>query len=83
MTTPDPTPEQHDELARMYHSKKDRVFVRELQGDYGLNAELDRLRAAPRVRRASEIPFVDGPQAYSRHYVEPKDGIPQTFHLHL
>ena len=27
--------------------------------------------------------MVDGPQAYSRHYVEPKDGITQTFHLHL
>jgi gentisate 1,2-dioxygenase len=37
----------------------------------------------PRVRKANEIKFVDGPQAYSRHYVEPKDGITQTFHLHL
>ena len=36
-----------------YHSKKDRVFVRDIQG------------------------------AYSRHYVEPKDGITQTFHLHM
>ncbi|WP_375490573.1 cupin domain-containing protein [uncultured Jatrophihabitans sp.] len=67
----------------MYHAQKDRVFVRGIQGDYGLSAELERLRAMPRVRKAKETKFVDGPQAYSRHYVEPKDGITQTFHLHL
>ncbi len=67
----------------LYHSKKDRVFVRAIAGAYNLKDELARLRAQPRVRKASEIKFVDGPQAYSRHYVEPKDGITQTFHLHL
>jgi len=35
------------------------------------------------VRKAKDLKMVDGPQAYSRHYVEPKDGITQTFHLHL
>lgn len=69
--------------AGYYHSQKDRIFVRAIQGTYNLTAELERLRAMPRVRKASEIKFVDGPQAYSRHYVEPKDGITQTFHLHL
>lgn len=72
-----------DAVAKLYHSKKDRVFVRAIEGDYGLNAELERLRAQPRVRKASEIKFVDGPHTFSRHYVEPKDGITQTFHLHL
>jgi uncharacterized cupin superfamily protein len=72
--------EAHQEF---YHSNKNRTFVRAVEGDYGLNAELERLRSMPRVRKASEIKFVDGPQAYSRHYVEPKDGIAQTFHLHL
>jgi gentisate 1,2-dioxygenase len=66
-----------------YHSKKDRIFVRAIQGAYNLSEELQRLRSMPRVRKASEIKFVDGPQAYSRHYVEPKDGITQNFHLHL
>src|SRR5213593_83043 len=66
-----------------YHSKKDRVFVRGIQGQYSLKDELKRLRAVPRVRKGKELKFVDGPQAYSRHYVEPKDGITQTFHLHL
>jgi quercetin dioxygenase-like cupin family protein len=66
-----------------YHSKKDRIFVRGIQGQYSLKEELARLRAMPRVRKGSEIRFNDGPQAYSRHYVEPKDGITQTFHLHL
>ena len=60
-----------------------RIFVRSIQGAYNLQAELKRLRAMPRVRKAKEIRFIDGPQAYSRHYVEPKDGITQTFHLHL
>src|SRR6516164_5076139 len=66
-----------------YHSKKDRVFVRGIQGQYSLKDELARLRSMPRVRRAKDIKFRDGPQTYSRHYVEPKDGITQTFHLHL
>jgi quercetin dioxygenase-like cupin family protein len=66
-----------------YHDKKDRIFVRQIAGAYSLNDELKRLRAMPRVRKAKDIKFVDGPQAYSRHYVEPKDGITQTFHLHL
>lgn len=72
-----------ESIAHFYHSQKNRIFVREIAGDYGLNEELKRLRAAPRVRKGGEIKFVDGPQAYSRHYVEPKDGITQTFHLHL
>ena len=37
----------------------------------------------PRVRKGKDIKFNDGPQTFSRHYVEPKDGITQTFHLHL
>ena len=66
-----------------YHDRKDRIFVRAIAGHYGLNDELKRLRSQPRVRKARDIKFVDGPQAYSRHYVEPKDGITQTFHMHL
>ena len=66
-----------------YHSKKDRVFVRAITGHYKLKDELARLRALPRVRKGSEIRFVDGPQAYSRHYVEPHDGLTQTLHIHL
>jgi len=66
-----------------YHSKTDRVFVRAITGHYKLKDELARLRALPRVRKGGEIRFVDGPQAYSRHYVEPEDGITQTLHIHL
>jgi quercetin dioxygenase-like cupin family protein len=67
----------------MYHSKKDRTFVRAIAGPYNLKDELTRLRSMPRVRKGKELKFVDGPQAYSRHYVEPKNGITQGFHLHL
>lgn len=66
-----------------YHSKKDRVFVRPIAGEYNLNQELERLRSVPRVRRGDEIRFVDGPQAYSKHYLEPVDGLGQTLHIHL
>jgi len=66
-----------------YHSKKDRVFVRSVEGPYGLKDELARLRAQPRVIKGKSVRFNDGPQAFSRHYVEPKDGITQTFHIHL
>ncbi len=66
-----------------YHEQTDRIFVRGVQGAYSLQKELERLRSQPRVRKARDIKMVDGPQAYSRHYVEPKDGITQTFHLHL
>ncbi|HLQ26292.1 MAG TPA: cupin domain-containing protein [Acidiferrobacterales bacterium] len=66
-----------------YHSKKDRVFVRAIAGKYNLQTELERLRAVPRVRKGNQLKFVDGPQAFSKHYIEPKDGITQTFHIHL
>ena len=66
-----------------YHSKKDRIFVRAIQGDYSLKEELARLRAMPRVKKGKLIRFNDGPQTYSRHDIEPKDGITQTFHIHL
>jgi gentisate 1,2-dioxygenase len=66
-----------------YHSKKDRIFVRAIAGQYNLKDELKRLRAVPRVRKAKDLKFVDGPQTFSRHYVEPKDGITQTLHIHL
>ena len=83
-TEPRAKPKAADEQpAGYYHSNKNRVFVRSVEGEYNLTVELERLRAMPRVRKAREIKFVDGPQAYSRHYVEPKDGISQLFHLHL
>jgi quercetin dioxygenase-like cupin family protein len=66
-----------------YHSKKDRIFVRAIQGHYNLKEELARLRALPRVIKGKEIKFQDGPQSYSKHFVEPVDGITQTLHIHL
>jgi quercetin dioxygenase-like cupin family protein len=90
MDTPTPkasvdisTPEQAAPNESHYHSKKDRIFVRGIAGAYSLKDELAKLRAMPRVRRGSLIKFRDGPQTYSRHYVEPKDGITQLFHLHM
>src|SRR5438034_9174028 len=66
-----------------YSSKKDRVFVRGMQGQYSLREELARLRAMPRVIKGREMKFVDGPQSFSKHFVEPEDGLTQTLHIHL
>ncbi len=66
-----------------FEQRKDRVFLRAVQGEYNLKEELRRLRAKPRVRKAEEITFIDGPQAFSRHYLHPEDGLGQTLHLHL
>jgi gentisate 1,2-dioxygenase len=57
--------------------------VRGIQGAYSLKDELDRLRSVLRVFRGDEIKFNDGPQAFSKHYIEPEDGVTQTFHIHL
>ena len=66
-----------------YHDQKDRTFVRAVSGEYNLSAELARLRALPRVRRGRDVAFQDGPQTFSKHYLEPKDGLGQTLHIHL
>ena len=66
-----------------YHSKKDRVFVRGIQGQYSLGDELRRLRSMPRVIKGRDLMFNDGPQSFSKHFVEPVDGLTQTLHVHL
>src|SRR5437762_5411711 len=66
-----------------YSSKKDRVFVRGIQGQYSLKDELRRLRSMPRVIKGRELTFNDGPQSFSKHFVEPVDGLTQTLHVHL
>jgi gentisate 1,2-dioxygenase len=66
-----------------YSSKKDRVFVRAIAGQYNLKDELKRLRSLPRVIKGKEMKFQDGPQSFSKHFVEPVDGMTQTLHVHL
>ena len=58
--------------------------MRGIQGQYSLQGRADAAaRACRACARRKDIKFIDGPQTFSRHYVEPKDGITQTFHLHL
>jgi mannose-6-phosphate isomerase-like protein (cupin superfamily) len=66
-----------------YHEQKNRVFVRPIAGEYNLTDELKRLRSLPRVLKGRETPFHSGPQQFSKHYLEPKDGLGQTLHIHL
>src|SRR5262245_1254073 len=75
--------EQVVETESHHKGRKDRVFVRGVEGPYSLKDELARLRSMPRIRKGRLIRFTDGPQTYSRHYIEPKDGLTQTFHIHL
>jgi len=66
-----------------YHDNKERVFVRAIAGEYNLTEELKRLRSLPRVRKGRETHFQNGPQHFGKHYIEPKDGLGQTLHIHL
>ena len=66
-----------------FTSKKPRVFVRAIEGHYNLKDELARLRSMPRVVKGRELRFNDGPQAFSKHFIEPIDGVTQTLHIHL
>ncbi len=63
--------------------KKDRFFVRALQGEYDLKDELRRLRSLPRVRKGVEIEYSEGPQVFGKHYLEPGHMLGQTLHIHL
>jgi quercetin dioxygenase-like cupin family protein len=66
-----------------FDQKKARVFVRAIQGEYNLTEELRMLRARPRVRKGAQIEFDGGPQHFNKDYMEPKDGLGQTLHIHL
>ena len=66
-----------------YNSKKDRVFLRGIAGPYNLKDELTRLRSMPRVIKGKDLLFNDGPQSFSKHFIEPVDGYTQTLHVHL
>jgi quercetin dioxygenase-like cupin family protein len=68
---------------RKEYNNTDRVFVRAIAGEYNLTAELKRMRSLPRVRKGVDIEFTDGPQMFGKHFLEPKDGLGQTLHIHL
>jgi mannose-6-phosphate isomerase-like protein (cupin superfamily) len=76
-----PTDGKKDRLD--YHAQTDRTFVRAIAGEYNLTQELKRLRSLPRVVKGRAQPFHSGPQQFSKHYMEPKDGLGQTLHIHL
>jgi gentisate 1,2-dioxygenase len=66
-----------------FTSKRPRMFVRAIEGHYNLKEELARLRSMPRVVKGRQLKFNDGPQTFSKHYIEPVDGLTQTLHIHL
>jgi quercetin dioxygenase-like cupin family protein len=66
-----------------YGGQKNRTFVRAIAGEYNLTQELKRLRSLPRVIKGRETPFHNGPQQFGKHYLEPKNGLGQTLHIHL
>ncbi|HEY4317056.1 MAG TPA: cupin domain-containing protein, partial [Herbaspirillum sp.] len=66
-----------------YDNPKPRIFLRGITGAYNLGEELKRLRSLPRVIKGSELDFSTGPQSFSKHFVEPVDGMTQTLHVHL
>ena len=66
-----------------YDNPKPRIFLRGITGAYNLGEELKRLRSLPRVIKGTELDFSTGPQSFSKHFVEPVDGMTQTLHVHL
>ena len=66
-----------------HFSTKDRTFLRGISGPYNLQDELQCLRFVPRVVKGREMKLQDGPQSYSKHFIEPPDGMTQTLHIHL
>jgi gentisate 1,2-dioxygenase len=65
------------------HTKRNRTFVRGIQGEYNLTEELKRLRDLPRVHRGSEERFSGYPQMVNKDYLIPAHGQGQTLHIHL
>ena len=49
------TPGQQAATESHYHSKKDRIFVRGIAGQYSLKDELQRLRSMPRVIKGKDL----------------------------
>jgi gentisate 1,2-dioxygenase len=68
---------------RKQYNNEDRIFVREISGEYNLKEELARLRSQPRVIRGRDLEFFNGPHVFGKHYLEPVDGLGQTLHVHL
>ena len=68
---------------RKQYATNDRTFVRGIQGEYNLTQELERLRAKPRVIRGRDLEYFNGPHVFGKHYLEPKNGLGQTLHVHL
>ena len=52
-----------------YDPEHERVFVREMSGEYSLGHELKRLRDLPRVQKGANVTFQAGPQAFSKHFI--------------
>lgn len=61
----------------------DRLFVREISGQYGLKEEKKRLWSATRVISGDNIPFTGGPQMWHKKLIDPADGLTQTLHVHI
>ncbi len=63
----------------------ERVFVKELSGEYSLREERARRLAAPRVIKAKDIPWGSGPNHWNRDILTP-DTRPfrtQSIHVHM
>src|SRR5207247_10290556 len=63
--------------------KRDIGSVAGLYDSDSLKDEHALLRALPRVIKGKDLTFNDGPQSFSKHFVEPVDGLGQTLHVHL
>ena len=63
--------------------EKDRVFVREIKGNYDLKEELKRLRNMPRVIKGRNCLWHGGARMWNKELVNPASGILQSIHVHM
>ncbi len=60
-----------------------RIFVREISGEYKLEAEKNRLWNANRVIRGDTLHYRGGPQMWNKHLIDPSSGLTQSVHSHI
>ena len=62
---------------------KNRIYVREVNGNYGAKGILRELRSWPRVHRVSDIPWERGPRVFNKWLVTPRRDPVQSLQMHI
>lgn len=83
MSVNQPVPEQEEELGWEAWISKEFVHCRGLQKQYSLMEEARRIRNAPRVIKAKELPWQGGPQHWNKYLMCPAYDMMQSIESHI